>query len=86
MLVKDSRGRQAALIESSDTPCVEIRGSRGKMRIDEWLMYDNANPYVALIWFEKSYFLNFTFHPGICGSCFGMKFAITGPSRTIKHM
>jgi hypothetical protein len=49
MLVKDSRGRPTALIESSATPCVEIRGSTGKKRIDEWLMHDSANPYVIFI-------------------------------------
>lgn len=46
-LVKDSRGRPAALVELSDTPCVEIRGNLGKKRIDEWLMRDNVNPWVT---------------------------------------
>ncbi|KIM92188.1 hypothetical protein PILCRDRAFT_810200 [Piloderma croceum F 1598] len=57
MLVKDSRGRSTALIESSATPCVEIRGSTGKKRIDEWLMHDSANPCLRFMhWGEECYY------------------------------
>ena len=48
-LVKDSRGRPTALLESSANPCVDIRGGRGKKRVDEWLMHDITNPQVSSI-------------------------------------
>jgi len=57
VLIKDSHGRPAALVESSATPSVDFRGSTGKKRVDEWLMQDSANPYLRfMLWNDEWYY------------------------------
>jgi hypothetical protein len=85
MVVKDSRGRQTALVESSATPSVEFRGSGGKRRINEWLMQDSANPQVASSRLKLS-LLIIVLELGACDSCFGIMTGITGLSRTKVQM
>jgi len=45
-VVRDSHRRSVALIESTSTPSVDIRGNNGKKPVKEWLTQDHMNPQV----------------------------------------
>jgi hypothetical protein len=43
-IVKDSERHPVALVEWSSTPVVDIRGDKGKKRLDQWLVSDPNIP------------------------------------------
>jgi len=48
-IVKDSERHPVALVEWSSMPVVDIRGEKGKKRLDQWLIPDSIIPNVQLM-------------------------------------